>query len=113
MTLIKYNCIALILLSLTACSLFSEDLSLAQDFANQGHYTEAISILDTYKSNASQKYNSTVRVEYGEKILKDLERDQQERYSEAKDLFETALKLDAKNTRARVLYLAVLKLEEK
>jgi hypothetical protein len=113
MTLIKYNCIALILLSLTACSLFSEDLTLAQDFASQGHYAEAISILDTHKSNASQKYNSTVRVEYGEKILKDLERDQQERYSEAKDLFETALKLDAKNTRARVLYLAVLKLEEK
>ena len=99
-----------ILLALCSCSRLSEDLHPAQDLAAHGHYEEAISLLDSYKSRSSKKYNSQLRLEYGEQILKDLDSDQQARYREAKTLFERALELDPKNTRARVLYLTVLKL---
>lgn len=102
--------VTVVLLLLSSCSILAEDLTAVKELASYGQYEEAITILDSYKSNSSNKYNASLRIEYGEKILKDLESDQQARYREAKNLFERALELDPKNTRARVLYLTVLKL---
>lgn len=109
---LKYLSLALVLMALGSCALFSEDLSQAKSLAAQGQYSEAIALLDSFESGASRKYNSKIRVDYGESILKKLEVEQVARYQEAKAIFEEALKLDPKNKRARVLYLTTLKLTE-
>lgn len=94
---------------LSSCSIINEDLTDAKALVSAKHYSEAIELLDTYKSFYSKRYNSKVHVEYGMTILSDLDIDQQERYKASKEIFEKALKLDAKNQRARVYYLTVLK----
>lgn len=95
---------------LTACSLFSEDLTQAKRLVADRKYEEAIQLLDSYKSNDSKKYNSQVRVEYGIKILQNLSNPKEERYKAAKTIFEQAANLDKKNTKAKTFYLMMVKL---
>lgn len=94
---------------LSSCSIFTEDLTEAKRLASEKKYQEAIALLDSYKSANSKKYNAQVRVEYGVEILKDLDTTKSERYQLAKTLFEEAVRLDPKNTKARTFYLTLLK----
>lgn len=110
MALFKYILVSLFFLSFSSCALLLEDLSKPKSLAASKQYTEAIALLDTYKSQASKKYNSQLHLEYAETMLKDLSIDQQLRYQQAREILEQALTLDSKNNKARVLYLAVTKL---
>ncbi len=107
----QYNILVIILLSfsLGSCSIFTEDLTEAKRLTAEKKYQEAIAILDNFKSGNSKKYNAQVRVEYGVEILKDLDSTKSERYQLAKTLFEEAVRLDPKNTKARTFYLTLLK----
>lgn len=88
----------------------SEDLSQAKNYVEQRNYSEAISLLNTYKSKNSQKYNAEVHLIVAESILKDLDKPKLERYEEAKTYYEEAVRLDPKNKKARSFYLMILKL---
>ena len=94
---------------LSSCSIFTEDLTEAKRLTAEKKYQEAIALLDNFKSGNSKKYNAQVRVEYGVEILKDLDTTRSERYQLAKTLFEEAVRLDPKNTKARTFYLTLLK----
>lgn len=100
----------LVFISLSACSLISEDLTQAKKLVSEKKYKEAIQLLDTYKSGTSKKYNAVVNIEYGISKLKNLEAPKSERYPEAKANFERALSLDPKNTEARTFYIMMVKL---
>lgn len=90
--------------------MISEDLSQAKNYVEQKNYSEAISLLNTYKSTSSKNYNAEVHLMVAEDILKDLDKPKIERYEEAKVYYEEAVKLDPKNTKARTFYLMLLKL---
>jgi len=95
---------------LSSCAIVSEDLSQAKQYVDQKNYSEAIALLNTYKSSNSKKYNAEVHLEVAENILKDLDRPKTERYEEAKTYYEEAVRLDPKNSKARSFYLMILKL---
>ncbi len=107
----QYNLLLILFLSfsLGSCSIFTEDLTEAKRLASEKKYQEAMAILDNFKGANSKKYNAQVRVEYGVEILKDLDTTKSERYQLAKTLFEEAVRLDPKNTKARTFYLTLLK----
>jgi len=105
----KVLTIALIFL-LSSCAIVTEDLSQAKQYVEQKNYSEAIALLNTYKSSGSKKYNAEVHLESAENILKDLDKPKTERYEEAKVYYEEAVRLDPKNSKARSFYLMILKL---
>lgn len=105
----KVLTLALIVI-LSSCAIVSEDLSQAKQYVEQNNYSEAILLLNSYKSTASKKYNAEVHLEVAEDILKDLDKPKLERYEEAKTYYEEAVRLDPKNTKARSFYLMILKL---
>lgn len=94
---------------LSSCSIFTEDLTEAKKLGAEKKYAEAIAILDHFKSTNSKRYNSQLRVEYGVDVLRNLDESKSERHQLAKTLFEEAVKLDPKNSKARTFYLTLLK----
>jgi tetratricopeptide (TPR) repeat protein len=94
---------------LCSCSIFTEDLTEAKRLGAEKKYAEAIALLDHFKSGNSKKYNAQLRVEYGVDVLRNLDESKSERHQLAKTLFEEAVRLDPKNTKARTFYLTLLK----
>jgi hypothetical protein len=96
-------------LLLASCSLIGEDLTQAQKLVSEKKYSEAIKLLDSYKSGSAKKYNSKVNVEYAVDILKNLDNPKSERYLRAKEILERALSLDPQNSKARTFYVMMVK----
>jgi len=94
---------------LSSCSLFGEDLTQAKKLVSEKKFSEAIKILDGFKSNSAKKYNSEVNVLYAVEILKNLNKTKSERYIPAKEILERAVSLDPQNSKARTFYVMIVK----
>ena len=101
-----------LLVNLSSCALFHEDMTEVDAYISNSQYSEAIIKLSEMDSKFSKKKNSEVHVLYGVQILKNLKQDKKARYVSAKEIFEKAVNLDPKNTEARTYYLMMLNLSK-
>lgn len=98
----------LTLFLVAACGVL-EDLGAAKNLVKEKRYEKAIELLNQYKGTRAKNYNSEVHEEYALYKLSDLKIDKQQRYKEAKELLDQAIKLNPKNLEAKNYYLMTTK----
>ncbi len=98
----------LTLFIVTACGIF-EDLGEAKSLVKEKRYEKAIEVLNDFKTTRAKNYNSEVHQEFALYKLSDLKIDKHQRYREAKELLDQAIKLNPKNLEAKNYFLMTTK----
>ena len=101
-----------LLLGLSGCAGFGEDLTEAKSYIMAKNYEQAIAALSNFKGSAAKKLLSDAYVLQAEVLLRDTKTDKPLRYNYAQDTYAKALDANPQNQKARMFYQMMIKIRE-